>query len=265
MVQVLAGLPVSPQPTLAVFLVFFSIYSFDRVAAEPEVDALNHPERTRFARRNARQLLTLAITAYGLALLLSASGGPRRVLAVLLPMAALLVYSFPFVPRPLARRWGFRRLKEIFVVKNAVVACTFATTLTLVPLPAQGAPAMGPLVALWVFIFVRFFINAAVFDIRDEVGDRQHGIRTLPVVLGRARAVRVLQALNLALGVFLLAVPLLGLGPPACAALAVLTPYSVWYLRKLLQPGPLHFLCDVVVDGELYVAGAAVLLTLSLA
>jgi len=263
-VQVLAGLPMSPQPILAVFLVFFSIYTFDRVTAEPKADAVTHPERAQFARRHARPLLTLAFAAYALALGLSVSGGPRRLLTLLLPVVALLLYSFPVVPRALARRWGFRRLKEIFGVKNAVVGATFATTLTLAPLPPEGAPAPGPLAALWMFIFVRFFINSAVFDMRDEVGDRQQGVRTLPVVLGRARTRKVLHTLNLAQGSFLLALTLLGLVPTAFAALGVSALFSAWYLRKTAQRAPLHFLCDVVVDGELYVAGAAVLLALSL-
>lgn len=264
MVQVLAGLPVAPQPILAVFLVFFAIYTFDRVAAEPEADAVTNPESARFARRHARTLLTLAFAAYALALGLSFSGGLRRVLTMVLPVVALLLYSFPVVPRVLAQRWGFRRLKEIFGVKNAVVGATFATTLTLAPLPPEGAPAPGLLAALWVFIFVRFFINSSVFDMRDEIGDRQHGVRTLPVVLGRARARKVLHTLNLSLGAFLLVLVLLELAPPAFAALGVSVPLSAWYLRKTARPGPLHFLCDVVVDGELYVAGAAVLLALSL-
>lgn len=264
MVQVLAGLPVSPQPVLAVFLVFFSIYTFDRVAAEPEADAVTNPERASFARRHSRTLLTLAFAAYAIALGLSFSGGLRRVLTMVLPVVALLLYSFPVIPRELARRWGFRRLKEIFGVKNAVVGATFATTLTLAPLPPEGAPTPGLLAALWVFIFVRFFINTVVFDMRDEVGDRQQGVRTLPVVLGRARARQVLHALNLSLGAFLLAPVLLGWGPAAFAALGVSIPFSAWYLMKTARPGPLHFLCDVLVDGELYVAGAAVALALSL-
>jgi 4-hydroxybenzoate polyprenyltransferase len=260
MIEVMARLPSRPGPIVAVGLVFFSIYALDRVAAEPETDALNHPERERFVRRHARKLLLLAVAAYAVALGLAAREGWGHVLILLLPLAAVLLYSFPFVPRPLARRLGFSRLKDILVVKNMVVAATFATTLALAPVPTRGAVAVPTLLALWVFLFVRFFINSIVFDLRDEHGDRQKGTRTLPVVIGADRTRRLLHTLNLALGVFALAVPLLGLGPPAFAALAVGTPFATWYLRRTAGSGSLHFLCDVVADGELYVTGLAFLL-----
>lgn len=259
-VQVLAGLPREPEPIVAVFLVFFAIYAIDRVAAEPDTDALNHPERERFTRRHARKLLGLCAVAYGAALVLALRGGLGRVLILALPLVAILLYSFPFVPRPMARWLGFSRLKEILVIKNMVMAGTFATVLVLAPLPAQGASVPWTLTALWGFLFVRFFINSVVFDMRDEPGDRLKGIQTIPVVLGGGRTRQLLHALNLALGVFLLAMPVLDLGPPAVAALAVGTPLTGWYLWRFVRTRSLHFLCDVVVDGELYVAGLALLL-----
>ncbi|HEX8706096.1 MAG TPA: hypothetical protein VF815_45095, partial [Myxococcaceae bacterium] len=137
MMQRVAKLPVELMPCLGTFLAFFSIYALDRVAAEPEADAINHPERDRFSRRHARVLLVLAIAAYVLALALGASAGLERFLVMLLPLAGVLVYSFPFVPRPLARYLGFRRLKEVLVVKNALVAGIFASTMTLAPIPAD--------------------------------------------------------------------------------------------------------------------------------
>ncbi|MDY7228232.1 UbiA family prenyltransferase [Hyalangium rubrum] len=265
MVQVLAGLPLSIEPCLSVFLVFFSIYTLDRVAAEPETDAINHPDRERFARRNARVLLGLAVAAYVGAIALAARGGVARVLVMLLPLAAVLVYSFPFVPRPWVRRLGFRRIKEILLAKNLVVAGTFAITLTLAAVPAEGVADPGKLALVCGFLFLRYFINAVVFDIRDEHGDRLKGIPTLPVVLGPDRTRRLLHVLNGVLGLYLGIIPALGLAPLAFAALGIGTPLASWYLNQTGQRESLHFLCDVVVDGELYVAGLALLLTLGMA
>lgn len=264
-VQVLTGLPMAIEPCLSVFLVFFSIYTLDRVAAEPETDAINHPERERFSRRHARELLGLACTAYVIALALAARGGVVRFLVMLLPLVAVLAYSFPFVPRPLVQRLGFRRIKEILLAKNAVVAGTFAVTLTLASLPAEGGADFGRLALVGGFLFLRYFINAVVFDIRDEHGDRFKRIRTLPVVLGSTRTRRLLHVLNGVLGLYLIVVPALGIAPASFSALAVGAPLAMWYLGQTGQQTSLHFLCDVVVDGELYVAGLALLLTLGLA
>ncbi|HEX8705958.1 MAG TPA: hypothetical protein VF815_44390, partial [Myxococcaceae bacterium] len=99
---------------------------------------------------------------------------------------------------------------------------------------------------------------------RDELGDRKCRIRTLPVVLGPERARQLLHGMNLALGVFLLLVPALGLAPAEFSVLAVGTPLATWYLNRTAQPGPMHFLCDVVVDGEMYLAGLALLVAVNL-
>jgi len=264
MVQRMLGAEVELIPCLGAFLAFFSIYALDRVAAEPEADAINHPERDRFSRRHARVLLGLAVAAYVISLGLGARrGGLWGFLVMLLPLAGVLVYSFPFVPRTLGRWLGFRRLKEVLVVKNALVASIFASTMTLAPLHPSSKVATGTVAVMWVFFFVRFFINTAVFDMRDEQGDRRCGIRTLPVVLGPERTRRLLHGMNLALGIFLLLAPALGLAPPAFSALAVGTPLATWYLNRTAQPGSMHFLCDVVVDGELYLAGLALLVSLA--
>jgi 4-hydroxybenzoate polyprenyltransferase len=263
MVQKVGGLPVSLSPCLGAFLTFFSIYALDRVAAEPDADAINHPQRQRFARRHARVLLGLAIAAYLVALVLGAIEGVGRLLVTLLPLAGVLIYSFPFVPRPLARWLGFRRLKEVLVIKNMLVASIFASTVTLMPLSPRGLEVSGALVVMWVFFFVRGFINTVVFDLRDEHGDRRHGIRTLPVVLGPDRTRKVLHVLNLALGLFVLLVPAAGLAPPAFSMLAVGTPLATWYLNRTAHGGSMHFLCDVVVDGEIYVAALALLVGLN--
>ena len=55
---------------------------------------------------------------------------PSRVHAAagvaLLPLAAVLLYSFRILPPAVARRVGFARIKEILVLKNVWVAATLA-------------------------------------------------------------------------------------------------------------------------------------------
>lgn len=257
--QTLAGLPREPLAALAVFLTLYSVYSLDR-AAEPDADGLTHPERARFSRTNAGLMRATALAAYATALPLAwAYAGPRGAAAVLLPLAAVLVYSFPFLPAPLARRLGFSRLKEVLVLKNVVVAATLAATPTLL-LAAGGADARPALAGVGLFLFGRWWINTVLFDLRDEAGDRANGIRTVPVVLGRARVLRLLHAANLALGAAALAAPLLLPLPSAFALLAAGSVYAWGYLRAMGTGADEHFVCDVVADGELLVLSALVLL-----
>lgn len=258
--QAMVELPPEPRSPLIVGLAFYAIYSLDR-AGDADADGLTHPERARFSRRNARRMRIASLAAYALALALAATGGWAAVAVALLPMAALLLYSFRIVPPPIARRVGFARIKEIFVLKNVWVAATLAATATLLPVAiTDAAPRWPAAAAMGGFLFGRWWINTLVFDLRDETGDRANGLRTIPVVLGRARTLRLLHAGNLILAAAAVAVPLLGWARPFFALLAASSVYAWIYLRRLAAGGDPHFLCDVVADGELLVLSALVLL-----
>ncbi|HEX6369253.1 MAG TPA: UbiA family prenyltransferase [Longimicrobium sp.] len=257
--QVMEELPAEPLSPLVVTLAFYAVYSLDR-AEDADADALTHPERARFSRRNARRMRAASLAAYALALALAATRGGWAMAVALIPLAALLLYSFRIVPPGVARRVGFARIKEIFVLKNVWVAATLAGTATLLPITAAGAAPRWPAAAaMGGFLFGRWWINTLVFDLRDEAGDRANGLRTVPVVLGRARTLRLLHAGNAALAAATLAVPLLGGARPLFALLAASSVYAWIYLRAIAAGGDPHFLCDVVADGELLLLSALVL------
>jgi 4-hydroxybenzoate polyprenyltransferase len=264
MVQVFAGLPTEPLPPLLSFLVIYAIYSLDRVT-ELDADHLTHPERARFSRRHARWLRGSALAAQALALGLSATRGAWSMAVTLMPLAALLVYSFPVLPRPVARLVGVSRLKEVFLLKNVWVAGTLTATSTLFAVVLHGSvPTWPPLLATTAFLLGRWTINVILFDVRDETGDRANGLRTVPVVLGRTKTLRVLHVLNGLLALLTVAVPLLGLARPAFVLLGVSCAYAWAYLRRAGFSEDLHFLCDVVSDGEQLVLAGVVLLGTSL-
>lgn len=257
--QVIAGLPAEPLPALITFLVFYSIYSLDRVM-ELGADSLTHPERASFSQRHARLLRGSALAAYGLALVLAGWLGRWSFAVALLPMVALLAYSVPFVPPAVARRVGFSRLKEVFVLKNVWVAATLtATPVLLAVVSSDGVKGGVPVLATGVFLLGRTLINVVLFDVRDEEGDRANGLRTVPVVLGRARTLRLLHGINALLAVLAVGVPLLGLAPPVFGLLGVSCLYAWAYLREAERTEDLHFICDVVSDGELLLMAGVLL------
>jgi 4-hydroxybenzoate polyprenyltransferase len=259
-VQGMEELAAEPLSPLIVALTFYAVYTLDR-AADADADDHTHPERARFSRRNARRMRTASLAAYALALALAATRGGWAVAVALLPLAALLLYSFRIVPPRIARRVGFARIKEILVFKNVWVSATLAGTATLLPVaPAGAAPRWPAAAAMGGFLFGRWWINTLVFDLRDEAGDRANGLRTVPVVLGRTRTLRLLHAGNAALAAAVLAVPLLGWARPLFALLAASSVYAWIYLRALAAGGDPHFLCDVAADGELLLLSVLVLL-----
>ncbi|HEX2207587.1 MAG TPA: hypothetical protein VHG93_07875 [Longimicrobium sp.] len=72
----------------------------------------------------------------------------------LLPMAAVLLYSVRVVPPEMARRVGFARITEVFVLKAVRAAVTLASTATF-----PAAAAMGG------FLSGRWWIDTLVIDL----------------------------------------------------------------------------------------------------
>jgi 4-hydroxybenzoate polyprenyltransferase len=114
---------------------------------------------------------------------------PTALPIIFIPLAANAVYGSKLIP-------GMPRLKDIPVVKNLVVAISWALVTTL--LPAMQAPRItGTIVAFVLyFMLAKVFINAALYDVRDVKGDREMGVKTMPVLLGSRRTTIILLALN---------------------------------------------------------------------
>lgn len=107
-------------------------------------------------------------------------------------------------------------------------------------------------VALMIFVFLRWIVNSSFFDIKDEVNDNKNNIKTLPVVFGIKKTVYFLHFINLLSGVFLLTLIMYEIVPSTTLPLLLFTFYAYLYLNRAidLQKKDLRKLSYVVVDGE---------------
>lgn len=106
------------------------------------------------------------------------------------------VYSFPILPS----KDGRKRLKDFGLLK--IITLSLMWTLVTVWFPVNMLE-FNSTVFFFVFAkrFIFIFILCLVFDIRDSTVDSQHGIRTMPVMLGSRRSFLVCYALLLLLAV----------------------------------------------------------------
>lgn len=249
---IIVGLPVTDfVPFIIVFLITFSIYNLNRRTDLAE-DEINHPERVKFIRTCGTGLLFLSVLSYIIALSLALLRNLQTFLVSLLPIIIVGFYSLRWAPRSIREKFKFSRFKEIFAVKNSVVALTFASMMFLL-LNYFSASVTLALIIAFLFLFLRFFINTVMFDVRDIEGDRKCGIRTLPVTFDTRTTKNILYMLNSCLGFFLLACAILRLASPIPLFLINLsTLYGFWYI-SLVGKTDTKFLADVVVDGEYFV------------
>lgn len=172
---------------------WFLINLFNRVT-DIEEDLENGIAGTEEVAKR-RRVLTLALFALQLgSLAVTAVVAPRLLSWRIAVQAIGLGYSYRLVPTP----GGWKRLKELYFLKNFGSAVLFVLTCFVYPL-AQAAwhpiVSWGAIAALVVF-FVPFELTYEIlYDLRDLPGDRAAGIPTYPVVHGPSVATRIIDAL----------------------------------------------------------------------
>lgn len=240
---------------VALYLPFactFVVYTFDKVLKwDPVADAANDPERSAFIGTYRTPLLVggaLCLLSGGTLALFRGWG----VLALFLaPFPIAFAYGTPVLPEG----FRYRRLKDITVGKSLTVALTWGVMGVTLPLAASGTPLRTALhTALFAWLALRFFVNTAFFDIGDVEGDRQAGVRTLPVWLGvEGTYVWLFRVLAGSLVAGLAAGALSPTRPGAWVVVLASLAFDHGYLSRGREAsrsgGELGFLCDVWADG----------------
>jgi len=174
-----------------VFLISFSVYSLDKIT-DIDKDVINVPQRRSFIHGRRGLILSTSLAAYGLAIILTLLTTPKAVPIVMVPIIANAFYGMKLLP-------GVPRLKEITMMKNVVVALTWALITTMMPVIATGHPAGFDVVIVGYFMFVKTFVDTILYDVRDVEGDRLNRIGTVPVILGLRKTRALLVAVNITL------------------------------------------------------------------
>jgi 4-hydroxybenzoate polyprenyltransferase len=194
-----------------------AVYLLDRVKLRDAwldpADAAAHPQRYAFVAMRSPWIRVGIVLLLAGGAVLGASlvwwAGVMPVIAC----AGVLVYA----GRPRGAR---ARVKDVLVLKNAVVACAIAGFAMLtVAAMAVAASGGGVFVASvrerWmavcvsvVHLAVRVGADAALCDLDDEHADRLHGTGTLPARLGREHAWNVAMVVRLVIAVAIAAAPM---------------------------------------------------------
>lgn len=169
------SIPVAWWQPLAAGLATFAVYSLDKVGGSKE-DRLNTPERAWLARYPIKKI---ALLAYLAAIILVSAIDFWRLPAIL---------SFGFAGWVYTRRVRGMRLKDIPTMKNVIVA--LATAICYAGLLAAPIQA-------YIMIFLMIFVGTVIFDLRDMKGDAASGVKTIPVICGRALTIAIIAMMSI--------------------------------------------------------------------
>ena len=248
--SLIQDLECNPVSMIMMFLVCFSVYNLNRKTDEAE-DAINREDRYSFTKKYERQLYLAAVTGSGLALLLASFYGISTFLLILTPFIAGILYSIPFLPR----KTGYRRLKEIPVIKNLVVTIAWAVPLTFISLTVDHAPVTNATGITLIFFLSWAFIASTLPDIRDKEGDELAGIRTIPVVFGIERTLVLLTGINVFLGICAVILSIMYLSPVITLLITMSILYTQLVIRSFSQTQKKGIIFDILNDGQFFIIG----------
>ena len=243
---ILMGLTATPLLLVMAYLFSYGAYMMNR-GAEIDSDALSHPERTAHLGSRKRYLSAISSGCFLLGYVFAFTVNLIFFAALLVPLAFSLLYSVG--SKRLVGVIGVSKLKDKLLVKNLFISLGWSLIPVLVGL--YYLKLEMALALMGGFIFLRFIVSTLIFDVRDVDGDREQGIRTVPVVYGVGGTYRMMAALDLVTLAYVAAALALALLPIPAAILAILPAYSLFYAYLARRPGAnLGFICDVLVDGE---------------
>ena len=227
---------------LATFLVIFAVYCMNNLT-DKEEDEVNSPEKASFVNSNEKTLTFTVCSSYIIAITLGLLDSFYAVLILLFPLFAGVVYSIKVSSK-------LPRLKDIFAVKNIIIALSWAVVTTFIP--AINAPnvSWAFIIPIFYFFFVKSFVNSVVCDIRDIEGDTANGIRTIPVGIGKEKTKRILSALTFSIMPVISILLFYGLSIGYFITMAFSMINSYWHINYVSNAEEVSKYMSLLVHGE---------------
>lgn len=181
--------PLSVHLLLLATLLIAAVYSFNTFT-DFEEDAVNSPAFAEANSRSRRSVLAFSLACGAASFVLSLFLGATPALITGAILLTGFLYSYPMLGR-----MGIPRLKEVFVLKNLIIA-SWWMMITVLAAAVRGRPLDVETPFLFGFIFIQIFIESVVRDAHDRRGDAAAGLSTIPSRIGLRRTLILLLALN---------------------------------------------------------------------
>ena len=156
------------------------------------------------------------------------------------------------------------RLKEIVGAKSVLVAFSWSLYGAFLPLALQGSE-WESITLVFAYIFIQVIINTILFDFFDAKGDKDSGIRTIPIVFGPEKTKKMLFLVNTSLALMIIIFGVEGDFLKVMPALFFGVVYGYFIIWRFLRNPSNRLGAELIIDGSWFplVALAKIVLMLS--
>jgi len=185
MSAILLNIPVTWDILLSVYLIFYSIYSYDHFNGAKKNDYLTNLERALYLKDKRKIPLLI-------------SGSILTSVLILLYFSNILILFFSLVILFLGLFYGsyFKKItRKIIAFKDFFVSFVWMILVFFLVCYYSYPLTLGVFL-LASFIFLKMLIIQIFFDIRDIEGDKDEKLLTLPVIFGRNKALYILRLIS---------------------------------------------------------------------
>lgn len=239
-VMILNGMILKWEFLPIIYLITLCIYNFDHFR-ELEKDFSDNLGRVNHLFKY-KKILPILITAYGISsiTLLIMFGNLESIIFGIIFLSMGIVYSYKVK----------KLTSKILAFKNFYTASAVALS-ALFTVIYCGFQINWLFFVIFIFLFLRFFVNTSFCDIKDMQTDKKHGILTLPLYFGKNYFLKLLHIINLLSFVVLISAIILEILPIYSIFLVFVNIYCFYYIRKSKCPKiNITSLSDMIVDGE---------------
>lgn len=237
---ILLDINVGLEFLIIIYLVSFNSLLYNRYR-ERQADSLTNVQRTKILEKYFRHI-NLIILLSGLTLIL--------IFIYHQKITVFLFVIFFFILAFLYTQYLKKNTNKIIAFKN--VCFSFITGLLVILLSLYYSyPLLSlPLLLIFLFVFLRMFVNTVFLDIKDVESDTKGVLLTLPLVLGRGKTLKVLQIITILsvipmfLGSYLKILPALSL------MLVFIIPYTFYYFSKSKLKENFYLVNYILADFE---------------
>lgn len=260
----LLGSDILITPSILIFLSVYFTYAINTLTDATE-DSVDKPERFSFISKYRSLILITSILASLIAVTLAAFQSIFAVFSVIFSVLLGIVYSIGCCPVKKNGKIKLKRLKDIPIVKNLVVSLAWAITPIALIHAYHNLNNLVATVGLFLFLFIRLFLNTLLFDVKDTEGDSKAGVKTVPIIWGEKKTYKVVWILNILSILIIVVGTKTGYFPSFAYFLCLVSltiDFSVFAMKRRFFCS--DKICNLIVDGELLMTGFLCLIGKSL-